>query len=127
MGGPRYECDYFHSAVNMLNSYCDFAPLSDANTIVLPSGENSGNAVNPPKLVTCSRSVPSVLINYSSNLRPSQLCLFDAKRIFLPSGVNVGAKLAQPKFVICRVCLPAASATNNSIFIGEVRLSCSKS
>ena len=64
--------------------------------------------MNPPKSVTCSRPVPSVLIRYSSNFRPSQSCLFEANRIFLPSGVNVGAKLAQPKFVICFAILSLA-------------------
>ena len=33
---------YFHSAVKMLNSYGDFAPLSEANTMVLPSGRKLG-------------------------------------------------------------------------------------
>ena len=60
-------------------------------------------------------------------LRPSQVCLFDANRICLSSGVNVGAKLAHPKSVICRACLPSEFATHNSIFIGLVRLSASRS
>ena len=72
--------------------------MSEQNTSVLPSGENSGNDVNPPKLVTCSRPVPSRFIRYNSNLRLSHSCLLDANRTFFPSGVNVGAKLAQPKY-----------------------------
>src|SRR5215471_13446448 len=90
--------DHFsrHGAVKILNSYGLFASLSDANTMLLPSGENSGNAVKPPKLVTCSRPVPSTLIRYNSNLRLSHACLLEENRMRLPSGVNVGAKLAQP-------------------------------
>src|SRR5437016_2891218 len=91
----------FQLAVKILNSYRSLASLSEQNTSVLPSGENSGNEVNPPKVVTCSRPVPSTLIRYNSNFRLSHSCLFDANRIFLPSGVNVGAKLAEPKLVIC--------------------------
>src|SRR6516225_9659797 len=92
---------YFQSAVNTLNSYFPAAFQLETKTIFFPSGENSGNEVNSPKSVTCSRPLPSVFMRNNSNLRVSQACLFDAKRIFLSSGVNVGAKLAQPKFVSC--------------------------
>src|SRR5260370_34741378 len=101
----------------MLNLYRCFASLSDAKPSFFPSGENSGKAVNPPKLVTCSRPLPSGFTMNSSNLRPSQLCLFEEKIIFLPFGVKDGAKLAQPTFVILRAFFPLVSDTNRSIFM----------
>ncbi len=57
---------HFHCAVKMLNSYRPLASRSEQNTSVLPSGENSGNDVNPPVPVTCSNPEPSTLIRYSS-------------------------------------------------------------
>src|SRR4051812_15561033 len=88
------------AAVKILNSYRSLASWSEQNTSVFPSGENSGKLVKPPKVVTCSRPVPSRLTRYNSNFRLSHSCLLEANRIFFPSGVNVGAKLAQPKFVM---------------------------
>src|SRR5579872_3394030 len=96
----RRRSFYFQSAVKILNSYLSLASRSEQNTSFFPSGENSGNEVNPPKLVTCSSPLPSVLIKKSSNFRLSHSFLFEAKMILFPSGVNDGAKLAQPKFVI---------------------------
>src|SRR5437879_3365773 len=125
-GMPHFR--YFawpHFAVKILNSYRSLASRSEQKTSVLPSGENSGNDVNPPKSVTCSSSEPSALIRYSSNFRLSQACLFEENRIFPPSGVNVGAKLAHPKFVIARGFFPSAPATISSIFMGAVRFSAS--
>ena len=49
----------FHAAVKILNSYGVFASLSDAYTMLLPSGANSGNAVKPPNFVTCSPPGPT--------------------------------------------------------------------
>src|SRR5579872_7226715 len=95
------------------------------NTIFFPSGENSGNALKPPYLVTCSRPEPSGLIRYNSKSLVSQWCLLDENRIFFPSIDQVGAKLAHPKLVICLAFEPSAPATHNSIFIGAVRLSLS--
>jgi len=53
---------HFHSATKMLNSRGLLAFQSEVKARRLPSGEISGNEVNPPKLVTCSRPEPSRLI-----------------------------------------------------------------
>src|SRR5579872_6737157 len=104
----RRRSFYFQSAVKILNSYLSLASRSEQNTSRFPSGENSGNEVNPPKSVTCSNPLPSTFIWNNSNLRLSHSFLLDANTIFLPSGVKVGAKLAQPKSVMVRAPEPSA-------------------
>src|SRR5690606_21715588 len=98
---PLKSTQSFQSAMKRLVSRGVVPWRFDANTSLLPSGENIGNELKSSENVTRSSPVPSMFTMNSSKVRPPPWWL-EEKMIRLPSGWKNGAKLAPPSEVTRR-------------------------